>query len=871
MSNPVVQNTFPIVVSMIKSNQQITRVTEEFLISLIETQRVFNEENRALNKTEKDELFERLVDYFRADLNWESDLVELEKGSTISDPRKHVEWKSDESKRLYWKKQREHLRLVLGKKYGNEEASRIINSIDIETNKILESMEDPSRPIFDSRGLVVGYVQSGKTANFTALISKAVDAGYRFIIVLAGIHNELRQQTQIRIDKEITGFNNLNLDDEFVQWDGFEQIDRFYPLTSAGYLDGQESGEFSGIGVNNFSDVFIEGKPVLAIIKKNVKVMERLIKWIANSSEKDRKNVPLLVIDDEADQASIDTNANKNEDPTKTNAKLRTILSHFQRKAYVGYTATPFANVFIKYDKESEELGEDLYPRNFIHSLPEPFGYFGTRKIFHVDLDKFFVERIASPKVEMETLTETNDLSESLIEAINVFIVSMAIRYLRGDEDEPMSMMINVDHRVNRMNRVGEKVKEFINNTLPRHYSLDLLKKSYNKLKAEGAELNDGLETTNNFFTEKEVIEKAVVIINSKKIVTRILNSSKDDKLDYVANPEMKVIAIGGNKLSRGLTLEGLMTTYYLRNTKQFDTLLQMGRWFGYRFGYEDLVRIYTSENLWMKYRDLAIVELEFREEVKQMVKEEKTPEDFFIGVRQIIGMLPTGRDKMGKAVYKENLRGSQLSVKKLQLEHPEIIETNFSYLQDLINKFQEFDERGKKDYPSLLARNVSSDLVNDFLKRFMPAKSKSGKYIDYDKENLLAHLDNEDYPSWNVALISGRDRPIHFEKKVTIRAVNRARMKNEPDNGSYNIKSLAGSSDRKIDLHSTAKNEYDGREKPLLLLFVVDKNSVPRQSESTTREPLYEGLHESIHRNPPAFTVVFPGKRGAGVHIQED
>lgn len=871
MNNSVVDNTFSIIVAMIKSDRDVPRVTKIYLESLIEVQRIFKEGNRELETEEKRQLLIKLIDYFKADLNWESDLVHLERGSTIKDPKKHIEWTPEENNRHYWKKQREHLRSVLSKKYGNDEASKIINSIDIETNKILESMEDPSRTLFNSRGLVVGYVQSGKTANFTALISKAVDAGYKFIIVLAGIHNELRQQTQIRIDKEITGYNNLNLDDEFVQWDGFEQISRFYPLTSTGYLDGQESGEFSGIGISNFSDVFIEGRPVLAVTKKNVKVMERLIKWITNSNEKDRKNVPLLVIDDEADQASIDTNANKDEDPTQTNAKLRTLLRLFQRKTYVGYTATPFANVFIKRDKENENLGDDLFPRNFIHSLPEPLGYFGTRKIFHDNLDKYFVEEIVNPKMEMETLTESSDLSESLIEAINVFIVSIAIRILRGHNNEPMSMMINVDHRVNRMNRVGEKVDTYINETLPRHYSSELLRECYRKLKKDGVALNNGLGTSNKFFTEKEVVRKSVEIIQSNILVTRILNSSKNDKLDYVANPKMKVIAIGGNKLSRGLTLEGLMTTFYLRNTKQFDTLLQMGRWFGYRFGYEDLVRIYTSADLWKKFKDLAIVELEFREEVKQMVDENKTPEDFPIGVRQIIGMLPTGRDKMGSAMLKENLRGSQLSVKKLALEHPNDIDHNFLCLENLIGQIQNFEAIGKKEYPTLLAHDVPAKLVTKFLEKFKPSRSESGSYIDYDKTNLIDHLQKEEYKTWNVALISGSGSLIDFKSGNKISAVNRARLKTAPDNGSYNIKALAGSSDRKIDLPINAKNEYEYRTIPLLLLYVIDKNSVPRDDDSTTREPLYLGLHKSIHKNPSAFTVIFPGKRGVGVHIQED
>ena len=362
---------------------------------------------------------------------------------------------------------------VLTKRDNSINAAKIINSIDFETEEILKNMENPARSKFDSRGLVVGYVQSGKTANFTALISKAADAGYRFIIVLAGIHDELRQQTQIRIDKELTGYNNLNLEGDFVEWNDFEVPRRWYNLTSAGWLSGKETGEFSGKGINNFDDIFLNThRPVIAIMKKNVKVMERLIKWIKQSTTSSRINVPLLIIDDEADQASIDGNATKEDtDPAKTNEKIRTIINLFERSAYVGYTATPFANVFVKHDANHQDLGDDLYPKNFIYSLPEPPGYFGTRKIFNEDLDDYFVIPIKDSSKDKNILADRGELTENLIKAIYTFFITIAIRKLRGDEHAPMSMMINVDHRVSKMNRIGDIVNDFVLKYLPKHYN----------------------------------------------------------------------------------------------------------------------------------------------------------------------------------------------------------------------------------------------------------------------------------------------------------------------------------------------------------------------------------------------------------------
>ena len=615
--NELLTNIKTQIIAQLRATAGLTRITKELLNTILDGCRLFMDGNRELTSDEKKILLQELSNYFVADLNYDTDLFQLERGMVIQDldVRRHTEWIPDNTKRFYWRKQREFLMNTLVVKNGQEEASRIINSIDFETDTILKNMENPIRHDFDSRGLVVGYVQSGKTANFTALIAKAADAGYRFIIVLAGIHDELRQQTQIRIDRELTGHNNLNLEGNFIEWNDLEDTHRWYNLTSAGWLDGKETGEFSGKGINKFRDIFLsKDRPVLAIIKKNVKIMERLIKWIENSEEIHRKNVPILIIDDEADQASVDGNANKpDNDPTKTNIKIRQIIELFERTAYVGYTATPFANVFIDHNADHENLGDDLYPRNFIHSLPEPHGYFGTRRIFHDNLDDYFVKKIEDSKQEKKDLADRGLLTSNLVSSVYDFLIGIAVRNLRGQENMPMSMMINVDHRVNKMDRIGDLLKGYINRTLPNHYNLNDIHEAYLNYIQVSKTLNEKLFCDNEYFEWSAVSEEIVKIISERTIKISVLNSKNEDKLDYAKNPSMKVIAVGGNKLSRGLTLEGLMVTYYLRESKQYDTLLQMGRWFGYRKGYEDLVRIYTNETLWRQFKDLAIVELEFR------------------------------------------------------------------------------------------------------------------------------------------------------------------------------------------------------------------------------------------------------------------
>lgn len=888
--NEILLNIKSQIIAQIRATNNIERITKELLMSILDGFRLWMENNRILSENEKQILLEELSNYFIADLNYETDLVELERGKVIKDldPKKHTEWEPDSKKRFYWRKQREFLMTTLERKNGQQSASKIINSIDFETDTILKNMENPIRVEFDSRGLVVGYVQSGKTANFTALIAKAADAGYRFIIVLAGIHDELRQQTQIRIDRELTGHNNLNLEGDFIAWNDYEESRRWHNLTSAGWLDGKETGEFSGKGINKFGDIFLnKERPVIAIVKKNVKIMERLIKWIENSDEKDRINVPLLIIDDEADQASVDGNSNKDEtDPTKTNEKIRKIIELFFRKAYVGYTATPFANVFIQHDLEHENLGDDLYPRNFIHSLPEPPGYFGTRKIFTDELDIYFVKEIKDSKKEKNDLTDLGTITTDLVASIYDFIIGIALRNLRGQENMPMSMMINVDHRVNKMNRIGELIKEYILKTLPEHYNIEAIEFAYIKFILDSKKLNEKLTTENVFFDWNTVKNEIIKVITSKKIIISILNSSNEDKLDYAKNPSMKVIAVGGNKLSRGLTLEGLMVTFYLRESKQYDTLLQMGRWFGYRKGYEDLVRIYTNSTLWRQFKDLAIVELEFRENISEMINEDppKTPKEFAIAVRQILGLLPTAKNKLGAAVLENHYGGSQVSVTRLTIDKPEIIDANFKSISDFISNIilsgKIFIPVTKKtDLPSQIVKEVSFDLVNKFISDFQIALDTDNSPLEFDKNNLLKYLSKKtqkgEFLNWNVAIISvGKnedDNIISLPGNINIRAVNRARMKTSPVNGAYNIKAISSKTDRKLDLVTTAKNEYDGRSTPLILIYIVSRNSKPMLDfEKSSRESLYNGIEVSKHRDPVSYSIIFPpDKEGKGIFKQ--
>lgn len=416
---------------------------------------------------------------------------------------------------------------------------------------------------------------------------------------------------------------------------------------------------------------------------------------------------------------------------------------------------------------------------------------------------------------------------------------------------------------------------------------LNEFKSAYDRFVVDSIDLNKKLNTNHEIMTWESVKSEVVNVLKAKSIKISVLNSNNDDKLDYAKNPSMKVIAVGGNKLSRGLTLEGLMVTYYLRESKTYDTLLQMGRWFGYRRGYEDLVRIYTSETLWNQFRDLAVVELEFRGSIQEMISEEpaRTPKEFAIAVRQILGLLPTSKNKLGAAVLENYYGGSQVSVTRLTLEKPEVIDKNNSCVHTLINNVYSnggsfHKVSSKSDLPTVISKNVCLESIISFLNDFKLAHDEDGILFDFDKFNMLEFIkknrDKNQFLHWNVAIASvgmnEDDNIIELSHGIKVRAVNRARLKTTPINGVYNIKAISSKSDRVIDLPSGAKNEYEGRTVPLLLIYYVSRNSKPiNETENSSREPLYQNIERNAHRDPVAFSIIFPNdNEGSGVFKQK-
>lgn len=560
----------------------------------------------------------------------------FERVRVISAAESEHDWVAalDRSNWHYWPTLR---RFLLGKKNWPRDT---VSSLDDASDRILAKLAPPSTDEFDIRGLVLGYVQSGKTANFTAVIAKAADAGYKLVVVFSGIDNGLRRQTQLRLNRELTGYPG-NPPHAVEQPPVGKQWHQFTTDT----LD----GDFNRGRANTAA---LQGsQPVLLVVKKNGSVLRRLKAWFEEASEDMRRGLPALFIDDEADQASVDTRGSYQqeqgfdetdpnfEEPAVINRLIRGLLNLFPRRAYIAYTATPFANVLIPHDNYSGAAGDDLYPRDFLIDLPKPRGYFGTEEFFG-RFDPASGESVPGldvlrgvPDEEVTQLLGNNELTASLEEALQAFMLAGAARAQRGKPDAPCTMLVHTTQRIADQTPTRDLIASRFSELkdewrYDRHNGLrDKLKKLWDE---------DFKPTTQDSEPGKVVEFEAIeghIYSFAKAVEVLEINSEKGDVLDFDLYPSLKAIAIGGNKLARGLTLEGLLISYFARQSPQYDTLLQMARWYGYRGGYEDLTRIYTTGTLQGWFADLALVEHRLRQDIRmyEMVPG-LTPRD--VGVR---------------------------------------------------------------------------------------------------------------------------------------------------------------------------------------------------------------------------------------------
>ena len=660
----------------------------------------------------------------------------------------------------YWDRYR---KLLIDQKFPGQ----VIATLDNVTDRILGLMQNPALlGPWDRRGMVVGHVQSGKTANYTGLICKAADAGYKLIVVIAGIHNNLRNQTQLRIDEGFVGRDSARLlskrDELFIGVGKFDKTRR--PVTFTNSVRDFNKVMASGVGIplQNLNE------PAIFVIKKNPSTLQRLIEWLQEHSATSGSrtvDAPMLLIDDEADNASINIRHGK-EGASRINGQIRDLLRMFDRSCYVGYTATPFANIFIDPDTDDAMRGADLFPRNFIVSLDPPSNYFGPTRVF-LDGAEEIIRHIEDHQDTLpvshkkELLVES--LPPSLIRAMRAFILARAIRLCRGQEKQHCSMLVNAsrftDVQRQIRNEIHNRLKNIqasirINGALP---PLDALRD------AEIAALQDVWqeEYSDAGFEWTDVQDR----LNDAAAPIRVVevNNRSSDTLNYADHQStgLNVIAVGGFSLSRGLTLEGLMVSYFLRNSVMYDTLMQMGRWFGYRPGYEDLCRIWMPEEAEGWYAHVAeSVEL-LREELRSMEAASATPEEFGLKVRaHPDSLIVTARNKMGsgeRLVVSIGLGNAFLETATLKHD---AIAANRQAAVNLVDRLAEagLDIRSTAPDPNswlvkhsngLLVKSAPVDAVLRFLSEFrnhpgsmLTESDPVRRYIEERQETELAFWD---------------------------------------------------------------------------------------------------------------------------------
>jgi Z1 domain len=769
---------------------------------------------------------------------------------TLKNDSGHETWLNAQRKSewRYWQRYREYLERKI--------ALSVIDGLDEVTDDILSLLEDPLRSgSWDRRGMVVGHVQSGKTSNYTGLICKAADAGYKIIIVLAGIHNNLRSQTQMRLDEGFLGYET-HPDPESIRTIGVGELDADPSIRPNYVTNRSNNGDFNAAAAVRLG-ISPEKRPWLFVVKKNKSVLEKLNKWVKNhvadsEDPKDGRRIvtslPLLLIDDEADHASVDTGANivdedgqanADHQPKAINALIRRLLISFSKTAYVGYTATPFANIFIHERGQTTEEGPDLFPASFIINLGAPSNYVGPARLFgrlsengrsgglpvvrHIkdwstneDTAGWMPSKHKSghvPNVEGRP-----ELPPSLKEAINAFMLVCAIRCVRGQGGMHSSMLIHVTRFTAVQGHVFGQVEAYLKSQrqrlcrglddeeiyrqLEKLYNNDFVKTTeYINLEDPDLEIHEVLP----WLDIKAIIPKAVADIEVRKI-----NGTAKDVLDYAdtKGPGLKVIAVGGDKLSRGLTLEGLSISYFLRSSKMYDTLMQMGRWFGYRPGYIDLCRLYCTAELSEWFGHIADASEELREEFEMMAASGGTPRDFGLKVQSHPVLMVTSRMKMRSAKTLMLSFSGQLIETIVFSTSDRMIEQNYKAAVNLIGKLGQPKslngiEKIRGDeihrWQGRLWDSVSFEPILEFLRSYTTSDSalKARSNLIADFVDTLTR--DGELQIWTVAVMGGSGR--EFEPLLGLRQVKRSEDKGVESNGCYRIGRLLSPRDEAVDL----------------------------------------------------------------------
>ncbi|WP_158590060.1 Z1 domain-containing protein [Amnibacterium setariae] len=713
--------------------------------------------------------------------------------------------------------------------------SERVANVDNASNKVVSHTPSPNRSSWKAKGLVVGYVQSGKTTNFLAAAAKLADLDYRLIVVLSGVHNGLRKQTQERLEEALAGVDaslRYNLTDE--------DLDFRPPPANAGM-------------------VLKPGSTALAVVKKNGAVLRKLVRWLETpAAKKALIDAPVLIIDDEADQASIAT--------ARINPLIRRLIELPAKSTYIGYTATPFANVFIDPSDRN-----DLYPRDFILNLPRPDGYFGPEKIFGMDViedglvtsaapqDGYDMIRIVPdadvPKLRPGTRNADNwepELTAELSDALDWFLLATAVRRLRSKPDHS-TMLIHTSVKIAAHVLFEDLITGRLvgmRNALGRKdpITIDRLRELYRAETARVAAAEFGRDS----YDFEAVLAKLPEVLGACSVV--LDNYKSDQRLDYSGEPVV-AIAIGGNTLSRGLTLEGLVVSFFVRSASAYDTLLQMGRWFGYRNGYEDLPRIWMTADLRDNFRHLSQVEYEMRDDIERYQREDLTPEEVAVRIRTHPALRITAKMGAASPAY-ISFAGRRFQTRYFKPNDRDWLEGNQAAADRLVTDAL----MGRTAVPrgatgARLIEDVPVELVLEFLRQYRIHPDSP----DLDPTLLTKYIEGEvagnpeSLTKWSLAVVEADGNGATPIGPLEVGMVVRNRLASKSESGveeiefRADIKTLMSKEDRVADLGLTtveARNQSEPvlaalrdkdeahRARGLLVLYAIAPNGPTVENE---------------------------------------
>ena len=936
----------------------------------------------------------------------------------------HKEWLTAEKK--IWNNPDKQSQFANYKKLNLHKRRNSFIDLDVSTDEILGDLEDPNRndQPWSVRGMVVGDVQSGKTANYVGLVAKALDSGYKMIIVLTGIHNALRSQTQQRLEDSI--LHGLQKAGSEVKKPVFlTQMPEYHPKGPDGIRKVKYGNDFNG----QKKIPFTNHDPVVLVTKKIVPILKEILKWLAGQkgitetdpkekfkwdskkwSATDIEGFPeykltcdksLLIIDDECDTASIDVGKRakgnkaqvemteeellefRDTDPSKTNLLIRRILSCFEKKAYIGYTATPIANVMIDYTSVKSGGEEaDLFPRDFIKLLKRYPNYIGPEEVFGIAQKKVhqddnivtlseYIDKDDKPQVKWlydyrddwdkdweddeekdneyrreakakrhevngwlplyheithsPMYKHTRQLPPSLKEAINLYLINIALRFHRNLKiytPEHNSMLIHVSRFKDIQQFITTQVDEYLN-SIKQVLTVETdegkkkeIKDSFEKIWLDEVRKKIDFKKYPNDLkmTFKLIWSKIVSLItdDNNKIDILQINSLTDDSLDYESkNREDKawnIIVIGGAAISRGITLEGLNVSYFLRLAKlpTSDTLIQMGRWFGYRDGYEDLYRVYCPKQLHILFRQFSFTMEYARRVFEQMSLKKFSPREYALEIPSFPGWNIIAKAKgkdMGKniepfASIRGNHHQSTYTYKNNEIRKHNIktatdliksIGKNFE-TEDTLNAYYEkeniyfpntLNERLDKDlsldeikkiledqnYPkpnltkAYLWRNVETDLIIQYMKDFkMPRTTEhwTPQTLSFKIKNLKKAFGELE---WDVGIFTIDKKEklplIEFNKDIIIPAQRRSPSKTVRHPDEFIVKTLQDPKARFLGIKS---NEFNKAINEWVELYKLKETIVTTKLEKEKINYLPAGLNMSISDNKKnGLLVLYP------------